>query len=127
MNPAGSGSAESSGAVKRLRLFIAVKIPEEVKTQLERAQAALRGAVPERTVRWTNRSQFHLTLKFLGAVESKRVPALVDAVQSAAKPFPPLRMRAAKVGSFPGWRRPRVIWAGIEDAHNRLGPLQHAI
>jgi 2'-5' RNA ligase len=111
----------------RLRLFIAVKIPEVVKTQFERAQATLRRALPEATVRWTKREQFHLTLKFLGSVEAKRVPALVDAVQSAAKNFPPLQLRAAQVGSFPGWRRPRVIWVGIEDAANQLGPLQHAI
>jgi 2'-5' RNA ligase len=110
-----------------LRLFIAVKTPEEVKTNLERAQAVLRRVVPEGTVRWTKREQFHLTLKFLGNVEAARAAALVDAVQSAAKNFTPLQMRAAKVDCFPGWRRPRIIWAGIEDAANQLGPLQRAV
>ena len=61
------------------RLFVAVMVPEEVKAEIERAQAELRRALPEARVTWTRPEQFHLTLKFLAHVEAQRVGELVEA------------------------------------------------
>lgn len=122
----GSGGV-ARGEAERLRLFIAISLPEEVKTGIEKAQAELRRAVPEGQARWTRREQFHLTLRFLGSVEARRVEALTEAVRGACRGFAPLQLRAEAVGFFPNNRLPRVVWAGIEEGQGQLAPLQRAV
>ena len=96
-----------------LRLFIALTVPEDVKTEIEKAQAALRRALPEGRVRWTKREQLHLTLKFLGNVDAQRFEPLVDAMRGACQGFGALELRAEGIGFFPDLRLPRVVWAGV--------------
>lgn len=111
----------------QLRLFIAVSVPEEVKTEIERAQDEIRRVVNSRAIRWTHRGQFHLTLKFLGDVDSSRLEALTSALDHACRGFEPLQLKAEKVGFFPNPRAPRVLWVGISEANEQLGSLQHAV
>jgi 2'-5' RNA ligase len=109
------------------RLFVAVTIPEEVKAKIEEAQAELRRVFPERSVRWTRRDQFHLTLRFLGEVDASRVGALGDVLRAACQGFSALRLRAQGVGFFPDLRFPRVAWVGINEQSDQLPRLQQAV
>src|ERR1051325_8887109 len=98
-----------------IRLFIAIPLPEEVKNEIEKTQNELRQAVPGNFVRWTKRDQFHLTLKFLGGVETSRMGELTTALRDACGHFTALRLRAERIGFFPDLRFPRVIWAWVHD------------
>jgi len=109
------------------RLFIAIPVPDGVKTELEKVQAELRGAISAGGVRWTKREQFHLTLRFLGDVAADRVEALARAVREVCDVFPPLRLRAERIGFFPDLRFPRVVWAWVHDEQELLPKLQEAI
>ncbi len=109
------------------RLFIAISVPDAVKTEMEKVQRELCRALPEGCVRWTRREQFHLTLKFLGSVEAQRVVALADAVRGACQGFTALRLRAERIGCFPDLRFPRVVWAWVHDRQEQLPHLQNAI
>lgn len=112
---------------ERFRLFIAVAIPEEVKAKMAEAQAELRRALPEHGVRWTRREQFHLTLKFLGDVDTSRVEALGEAIRAACRGFGVLHLGAEGVGFFPDLRYPRVVWTGVQEQAERLTRLQQAV
>lgn len=112
---------------EHFRLFVAVAIPDGVKTKIEEAQAELRRTLPDRSVRWARREQFHLTLKFLGDVEAARVEALGEAMRGACRGFAPLHLRAEGVGCFPDLRYPRVLWTGVRDEAERLPRLQAAV
>ena len=109
------------------RLFVAIPIPEAVKDEIERAQDELRRALGADAVRWTKRNQFHLTLKFLGDVESRRVLGVKSQLVRACAPFAPLRLRSERVGFFPDLRHPRVVWVWAHDAANELSRLQRAV
>jgi 2'-5' RNA ligase len=109
------------------RLFVALSVPEEVKTEVRKAQAELRRSIGQAKVTWTRREQFHLTLKFLGNVQAERVGELVEAIRAACSGFAPLRLRAEGVGCFPDLRSPRVVWLGVREAQEALPPLQRAI
>ena len=50
------------------RLFIAVGVPDGVKTLLARHQDDLKEKLPADLVRWTDPATTHLTLVFLGEV-----------------------------------------------------------
>ena len=109
---------------ERFRLFIAVALPEGVKSRIQDAQAELRRALPERNVRWTRPEQFHLTLRFLGEVDTARVEALGEAIRSACQGFGELHLLAERVGFFPDLRYPRVAWVGVQDQAELLPRLQ---
>jgi len=111
----------------RLRLFIALSLPDGVKDGIEKTQAELRRALPEDCIRWTRREQFHLTLRFLGNVEAPRAEQLADSVRGACAGFAALPLRAEGLGFFPGARSPRVIWVGVRDGREQLPLLQQAI
>lgn len=121
------GEMNVFSAAESFRLFIALGVPEAVKAEMERTQAELRRAVRGHGVRWAGRNQFHLTLRFLGDVETARVGNLVEALRTAATSFAPLQMRAKGVGFFPNARYPRVVWVGVQDAAEQLGALQRAV
>jgi len=112
---------------ERFRLFIAITVPEEVGTKIEEAQAELRRALPESTVRWARRDQFHLTLRFLGNVEARFTEPLAQAVRDACRGFAAFRLHAEGIGFFPDARAPRVIWVGVKDRQNGLFQLQQAV
>lgn len=111
---------------KTSRLFIAISIPEDIKTGIERAQAELRRGLPGGGIRWTRREQFHLTLKFLGDVDDRRLTALADSLKRACRDFPALHLCAERIGFFPNRGVPRVIWVGVQDHSGQLPLLQSA-
>lgn len=115
------------GRPETYRLFIALPVPEHVKDAIERAQNELRDVWSKDRVRWAGRAQFHVTLKFLGNVEPRDVEALTQALRLACEGFGNLRLRVGGIGVFPELRRPRVIWAGVHDAQERLPLLQRMV
>jgi len=121
-------SAQSNEVVStKLRLFLAIQIPQAIKREVERTQAELRRSLPQQTVRWTRPEQFHLTLKFLGNVDSAQTPALTEVLTGVCLTFQPLALRACGVGAFPDAHAPRVIWIGINDTQNALASLHQAL
>ena len=105
-----------------LRLFVALPVPAEVKSNIEKAQAKLRRVIPDSSARWAHRDQFHLTLKFLGHVEVSRVESLFEAMKTACQQFAPLRLTARKLGFFPNAHSPRVLWVGVDDGQEQQLP-----
>lgn len=88
------------------RLFVAIDLPDDVKEQLDTLSHGLPGA------RWVRDRQFHLTLRFLGAVEGPAERTVAEALRSVrCEPFT-LQLRG--VGHFPPRGNPRVLWAGVE-------------
>lgn len=114
-------------AGEQLRLFIAVSAPEAVKDHIARAAAELRRVLPESAMRWTRREQLHLTLRFLGKVETPSLGALTQALRTTCATFAPLQMSAGGIGFFPQGRPPRVVWVGVRDQAGELSALQRAI
>ena len=121
------GHSKSDTRPERYRLFIAIALPEPVKQAIERTQNELRTELPAKSVRWTRREQFHLTMRFLGSVDVQDVDRLNEAVRRACAGSGVLQLRAAGIGVFPGVRRPRVVWAGVDDRGGRLAGLQRSI
>jgi 2'-5' RNA ligase len=117
----------ASSSTERFRLFVAIRIPDRVKAEIEKAQNELRRGSPAGAVRWATGDQLHLTLRFLGGVEAPRVEELKAALARACGPFAALRLRAGGIDAFPSLRSPRVLWAGVRDADQALQTLQHAV
>ena len=111
----------------KLRLFVAIAVPEEIQTRLAAVQRELRERLGRSSVSWTRPENFHLTLRFLGDVPSNQLDALSSALATAATPRSALRLAVVGLGCFPTSRRPRIIWAGIRDETGELAELAREI
>ena len=80
-------------------------------------------------VRLTDPDQVHLTLKFLGDVDEKRVPALIDALETAVEEASvgPFTAEFGGLGAFPSEEYIRVIWVGVREGSDDLTRLHEAI
>src|SRR5690242_10374153 len=94
-----------------MRAFIAIDLPESVRAALAEVQHAVRDAA--RDARWTRPEGTHLTLKFLGQISDAQVQVVVQALAKVER-FEPFPIEVKGFGFFPGEKRPRVFWAGLE-------------
>ena len=104
------------------RCFVAIPLPDGLRSALEAAVAGWRAEADGARLRWTDPAGWHLTLAFLGSVEPDLVPRLVDAIAGAAAAVQRHALRAGGLGAFPSPRRARVIWYGAGDPD---GSAQH--
>lgn len=119
-----------------MRAFIAIDLPEAIRTELGRWQHTFGSVCPD--ARWTNPEGIHLTLKFLGEISSEQVQLVTTSLAGlGAMETIPVEVRG--FGFFPDARRPRVFWAGVkapdalatmaarvEEAMEKLGfPREH--
>jgi 2'-5' RNA ligase len=114
-------------STEKLRLFIAIPIPEPVRDEIIRVQRELQPLAPHGAARWTRPDQFHLTLRFLGDVPVAGLDTLQESVNAICLNARPLQMRAEGIGFFPNPHSPRVVWVGIDDKEGLLVDLQKRI
>jgi len=106
---------------KALRLFVAVDVPDDVKTSLAAALAPFRDRIPG--ARWTRSDGWHVTLKFLGPVWPRLIADVEAAVRAAARDGRAFSSGLTDIGVFPSARRARVVWAGLSDEEGRFPAL----
>lgn len=104
-----------------IRAFVAIELPESLKNRLTELQRRLNR--PE-GVSWVKASNMHLTLRFLGDVAESQIEVVRGCMERAAQAYRPFELAPKGVGAFPNPRRPRVFWAGVEDATGSLAGLQ---
>jgi 2'-5' RNA ligase len=104
-----------------VRAFIALELSEEIREALAGAQDQLRRCRAGLT--FVKPAQIHITAKFLGEVEEKKMPALISALESVA--FTPFPVRTAAV-TVNNPRRPFTVWCAVDD-RGRGGQLQEKI
>ncbi|MFO0972056.1 MAG: RNA 2',3'-cyclic phosphodiesterase [Phycisphaerae bacterium] len=100
-----------------MRLFVAIEPGNAITTRLIRLQQQI-GQYDG--LRWLSAPQMHLTLKFLGDVGDSDLPAVCDAVRSAAAETLPLSCELSGVGIFPTAGAARILWAGVRDPDGAL-------
>jgi RNA 2',3'-cyclic 3'-phosphodiesterase len=94
------------------RLFVAIDLPESIRSLLAHLGPKIRG------VRWTAAVQMHLTLGFFGDV-----PEAVDLSlreKLSAIEFGAFFLPITGIGTFPQKSPPKIIWIGVGKAHPHL-------
>jgi RNA 2',3'-cyclic 3'-phosphodiesterase len=111
---------------KRVRLFLAVNLPSELKIRLGALQRKIESGVGQSAVRWTRSEQIHITLKFLGYISETEIPE-IEATLLSTVHGQRLQLSAEGLGCFPNMRSPRVVWVGLRGNVEALASLQKQI
>lgn len=95
-----------------MRLFFAIDFPEPVKEQLDSDLSQLRKKYPD--FKWVRKQSMHLTLKFLGEIPRQKVNEIVAKAGHALSAIENFKLTTLSAGFFPGKKRPRVFFAGLD-------------
>jgi len=107
-----------------MRSFIAIAIPDAVKTQLSVAVKRLSPQAID--VTWCTKDQFHLTLAFMGETSPAILPHVYEKLSQLCATLEPFKCRAYGYGFFGTKRNPKTIWVGAEPVQE-LGALNEAL
>jgi len=109
-----------------VRSFIAIELPEAVKTGLRQLQTEL--TLPQYSfVKCVAPEGIHLTLKFLGNISAQKVTEITRVMEQASQGVSPFQIQITEVGAFPNMRRPRVLWVSIKGEVDKLIGWQQRI
>lgn len=112
--------------MEQIRAFIAIELPDEVRSALAELQASLQ-AEPQAAVKWVDPYGIHLTLKFLGNIDTGKISDITRAIEQAAQGFTPLALEVKDLGVFPNFKRVRVVWVGVGGDITQLKQLQQRL
>jgi RNA 2',3'-cyclic 3'-phosphodiesterase len=108
---------------ERVRLFVALELPEEARDALVRWRSRLRGEA--RDLRLIAREDLHATLCFLGWRSSREIAAIRDACKVlVAQTVPRVRLGDAIWLPPP---RPRVLAVALQDGSGALARMQSVL
>ena len=93
-----------------MRLFIAIEIPEDIKEYISKIQEEI--DTTKNKIRFVNKAQIHLTLKFLGEVQPDKIEHIKEDLKKTK--FEKFSAYLDSVGVFPSESYIRVIWIGLK-------------
>ena len=112
--------------MEKVRSFIAIELPGELKKGLAQLQAQLKLSKPP-SVKWVDPYSIHLTLKFLGNIAVARIPEITQEIEEATRGLSTFHLEVKGLGVFPNMRRVQVAWVGISGEVDKLSQLQQRI
>jgi|SRR3989344_994497 len=94
-----------------MRCFTAVDFPLEIKESLHNIQ--LRIGDEAANVKWVDKENLHVTLKFLGELNELKIAKAVEAQEKIK--FTPFELTIDEIGVFPNENYVNVVWVGFKD------------
>ena len=114
------------GGVAPTRTFVAIALPDSVRSGIGSIVAAQRREGPA-GLRWANARQAHLTLAFLGDLDADALQHVRSCVRGVARASAPVPSEVCGAGAFPRADAARVLWLGwgvgadaLTEAHEAL-------
>jgi 2'-5' RNA ligase len=108
-----------------MRTFIAIELSEEIRSALGQVQSHLKYAGAD--VKWVNPQNIHLTLKFLGEVDEKKLEKVKTALDGVAASSRAFELSLKEIGAFPAVDHPRVVWVGLDKGSDESKALAQNI
>lgn len=93
-----------------MRLFVAIDLPKEVKDYLYNLQKGI--GSQNAKIKWVDKKNLHLTLKFLGEVDETKIENLKQKLECIN--VNGFEAKLSKIGAFPNESKINVVWAGVE-------------
>lgn len=109
-----------------MRLFVSVDLPDELTEAVADLQAEFEDADG---LKFTDPSQAHVTLKFLGDTDEARLVEVREAVAAGVEraDVDPFRARYAGLGVFPSMDYISVVWFGVGEGSEEMTRLHEGI
>jgi len=117
------GLAGQAPLTSTLRAFFGLPVPDGQRERLEFFLQRCAAAAPD--FRWTDAHNLHLTVRFIGAIESDLVDEIANRVEEA--PGPSFEVALGEMGMFKRGRLARVVWLGLREGGDELSRLAERV
>ncbi|MFN8490242.1 MAG: RNA 2',3'-cyclic phosphodiesterase [Caldilineaceae bacterium] len=101
-----------------MRTFIALELPANVQKQIEQLQKQLqtylRDLIIPACISWTPVAKIHLTLRFLGETNETQREMIASRLTQATFAQTSFPLTLGRIGCFPHFREPNIVWLGIQ-------------
>lgn len=114
----GTGPLEETGPLK-LRAFFGLPVPETRRERLARYLETCASIAPR--FRWVAPPNLHLTVRFIGSVESGLVDGIARNLETAG--LRGFEMELGDLGTFKRGRLVRVVWMGLRSGAEQASGL----
>ncbi|CZQ91254.1 phosphoesterase hxtx [Trichococcus palustris] len=94
-----------------MRVFIGIELSEKMKNHLKTIQAEVKKGCE--SGKFTAEENFHLTLRFIGAVTGEQLDKIEDILAASTAEQAPFMIKTSQLGAFPK-KNKAVVWVGIE-------------
>ena len=108
-----------------IRSFLAFELPLEIKNIVARVSGELRQSPLK--ARWVKVDNIHLTVVFMGNIETEDIPAIGEGVQEVCQATHPFDISLRGIGCFPNRRNPRVLWLGLDGDLEQMSTFRDAL
>ncbi len=108
-----------------MRLFIAIELSQAIRDELARIQSHLKYSGAD--VKWVERGNIHLTLRFLGEVSEEKAEEIKSILDNIAKETKSFELSLKDIGAFPKIEYPRVVWVGLDEGRAESEKLAEKI
>ena len=105
-----------------IRSFLAFELPEPIRKIVTRVSEEIRKSALD--VRWVRPEFIHLTVVFMGDIQSEQISSMGDPLKAVCSNHAPFRISLKPMGCFPNTRNPRVIWLGIDGDIERMSQFR---
>ncbi len=93
------------------RLFVSLDFPEPVLKEIINIRQSI---YDDPNLRWEPISKLHLTLKFLGDVNTDLIDSILSSLKKTAEVCEKVESSFSKFGLFYKFNKPAILWLGIE-------------
>jgi len=112
--------------LEKIRTFIAINLDSEIREYLSSLKNDLN--LGESKIKWVNRNNIHITLKFLGYISPEQIKLINSGLKEIIDQYNPFVIKlSSDIGVFPTYKMPRIIWVGIKEGANELKKLYNSI
>ena len=108
-----------------MRLFLALDFDGKTQKNLFEIQKILKKNADKG--RWAYYKNIHLTVKFIGDVDSAKVPEIADGIEAALSGKGAMRFSMDKLGFFRGKNIIKLAWVGLEGDVDNLVDIFHRV
>ena len=115
-----------------MRAFFCIPLSQTARDTVSAVATQLRRETDMRAS-WVRPENYHLTVRFLGEIDPRQTIDLGRIAEEAARRHASFRLSLSRVGAFPSFSRPRVLWMGddapsaftelVGDVNDGLGAL----
>src|SRR5438309_1948053 len=102
----------------KIRSFIAVELSEGHKKLCQEIQFQLEQSGAD--VRWIDPAKIHLTLKFLGDINTVQIEGVKNLLKDLVRSCAPTIFQLTQLGAFPDSQSPRIIWIGADNKDGQI-------
>jgi RNA 2',3'-cyclic 3'-phosphodiesterase len=107
-----------------MRAFIAIELPQSLKENIKHIQGALEKHIPN--CKWIKPQNIHLTLKFLGEVDDRRIDEIKTVLERSANNFSVFTCNLKNIGFFPDQKAAQILFIST-DNEDYLGSISKNI